>query len=87
MFAGTIGSWRNPQQEITRVKGQSVDNKSKLKLFEDALDYITTSKSTPQELISEIMGFRETKCEAFKKLSIDNSLFFYKNLQSLTTSN
>jgi len=80
MFAGTIGSWRNPQQEITRVKGQSVDNKSKLKLFEDALDYITTSKSTPQELISEIMGFRETKCEAFKKLSIDNSLFFYKEI-------
>lgn len=78
MFASAISSWRN--LKIMQVKGESIGSKSKPKLFEDAIDYIATSKSTPQELISEIMGFSETRCEAFRKLSIDNGLFFYEKI-------
>ncbi|MFN8770393.1 MAG: ankyrin repeat domain-containing protein [Neisseriaceae bacterium] len=84
MFPGEVHKWRVPTNKLTPIK-QDIGDIDKLKLFEQGVDYIITSKATTPELIREILGFSNTKCEAFKKLSIDNSWLFADAITRETT--
>lgn len=75
MFNAINNSWRLPDK-ICPIKGESYTKELKLLLFEDAIDYIKNSLLPINQLLDEIMGFKDSRCGAFKKLSIDNSFFF-----------
>ena len=79
MFSSHIPSWRIPTQ-VLRIKGENVSSFDKNRFYEDAIDYIISFEGSTQELINEILGFSNTKCVAFYKLSIDNSFFFYDDI-------
>jgi hypothetical protein len=77
MITQDINSWRD-YKNIAQVKGISIPEKNKPKLFESGINYILTSGLSMSELVNEVLGFTNTRCEAFQKLSIDNSFFFYE---------
>ncbi|MFN8770478.1 MAG: ankyrin repeat domain-containing protein [Neisseriaceae bacterium] len=63
------------KKQLTPIRGEEVPKADKLKLFEEGIEYIITSNSPIVQLLGEVLGICDTKCDAFRKLSIDNRYF------------
>lgn len=76
-----VKAWRNfEDNKISRIKGNQPCDSEKIILFEQAINYIINTKYSCNSLVKEILGFSDTNCKSFYELSIDNSIFFYKDI-------